>query len=69
MLAQIIPLYFYKFMRLDFILKHLLPHILSNQIQHMCPLAMSSILKERHSHMSTAEHWVEATYPGDTNSS
>lgn len=69
MLAQIISPYFHKFMRLDFVLRHLLPHILSNQLVHMCSLAMSIILQDRNSHMSTAEHWVEAIYPGDTNSS
>lgn len=56
-------------MRLDFGFRHLLPRILSNQRVHMCSLAMSITLKDRNSHMSTAEHWVEATYPGDTNSS
>lgn len=67
MMAQINPLYFYKSMRLDFVLRHLLPCILSKQIVHICSLAMSIILEDRNSHMSTAEHWVEATYPRDTN--
>lgn len=68
MLAQITSLYFCKVMRLAFGLRHLLPRILSNQIVHMCSLAMSIILKDRSSHMFTAEHWVEATCPRDTNS-
>lgn len=69
MLAHVFSLYFRKFMRLDFVFRHLLPRILSNQIGHMCSLAMWIILKDRNSHVSIAEHWIEATYPEDTSSS
>lgn len=68
MLAQITSLYFCKVMRLDFGFRHLLPRILSNQIVHMCSLAMSITLKDRNSHMSTAEqkpHTLGTLIPPD----
>lgn len=68
MLLQMMSIYFCKLMSFNFVLRHLLPRISSDQIMHLFNIYVN-YFKRQDFHKSSAERRLGVTYSGDINSS